>query len=84
MYRLVDKKKSRWELHKNATSNFEQTQEATPNKTTAVQPLTSDPINNNNNNNNIFFKDCWLLNGILILYLPYPSATDRMWHKVSF
>ena len=33
--------KARWELHKNATCCFEQILEATPNKTAAVQPLTS-------------------------------------------
>ena len=32
--------KTWWQLHKNAASNIDQTLEAVPNKTTAVQPPT--------------------------------------------
>ena len=32
--------REKWELHKNATDYFEQSVEATPYKTAAVQPIT--------------------------------------------
>ena len=36
-----DREKTRWELHKKATSNFEQILKATPHETTAERPLTT-------------------------------------------
>ena len=35
------REKAKWELHKNATCQFEQIQEAAPHKTTSVRPLIS-------------------------------------------
>ena len=37
----MHREKARWELHKNSTNNFEQTPEAAPQETTAVQPFIS-------------------------------------------
>ena len=41
MHHIDANKMHKWKLHKNAMRYLEQIQEATPHRTTAVQPLTS-------------------------------------------